>query len=300
MKAPPFGDGAVLTGIKRHEFFPEIRNLAAVAVARTLGLTGDEGVTGDAFMGVVDDRLGLFMEVAPGKPMAAHHYKQKLDRNSSDYARITKRAMKKQLLNDPAVNLAQSKMLGVHSIRFKGKDVLLTGSVTDPKHPDTLEPFRNNNPSLKKAYARVEFFDELINESDCHPGNIIVEEKNGRYCARRIDLDQSFGCNTQYQLSHENSFMPYYLPMQTRYLDKELADRLRAPGMRAAMEAAVAGTLVLNEDIDAFMDRFDMLVAAIDDGEIKVIDNDDGWRAADMTNPRTSLFARDGQRPTFL
>ncbi|MDO9216438.1 MAG: hypothetical protein Q7U14_04150, partial [Lacisediminimonas sp.] len=111
---------------------------------------------------------------------------------------------------------------------------------------------------------------------------------------------QSFGPNTQYQLTHENSFMPYYLPIQTRYLDKELADRLRSPGMRDAMEAAVVGTLVYIEDIEAFLDRFDMIVAAIDAREIEVIDNDDGWRAADMTNPRTSLFARDGQRPTFL
>lgn len=299
-QTPSIGLGAELTEIKEDEFFPETRNLAAVAVARTLGLTGDDGVTGDAFMGIVDDRLGLFMEVAPGKPMAAHHYKMKLDRNSRDYARLTKPAIKKQLKNDPEVNAAQSKILGVHSIRFEGKDVLLAGSVTDPKHPDTLEPFRNNNPSLKKAYARVEFFDELINESDCHAGNIIVEENNGRYCARRIDLDQSFGLNTQYQLDHENSFMPYYLPIQTRYLDKELADRLRSPGMRDAMEASVTGTLVYDDEIEAFMDRFDIIVAAIDDGEIEVIDNDDGWRAADMSNPLTSLFARDGQRPTFL
>ena len=300
------GLGADLTGITDRKFFPEARNRAAVAVARTLGLMGADGVTGDAFMGIVDDQLGLLMEVAPGRPMAQHHFNMELDPTSNAYKFLTGPTIKQQLITNPAVNLAQSKILGVHSIRFDGDRVLLTGSIKDSKHTDDLEPFRNNNPSLKKAYARIEVFQELINESDCHAGNIIVSKKpDGRYCAQRIDLDQSFGIktvNTENDLSHEDSFMAYYLPMEARYIDKELADKMRMPATRAAIEAAVTGTLASEEEIDALLNRFDVIVAAIESGDLEVIDdtqNDEGWRTADMTNPRTSLFARDGQRPAF-
>lgn len=300
---PKIGFGGKLTGIKQNEFFPESRNLAAVNVARTLGLTGEDGVTGDAFMGIVDGQLGLLMEKAPGKPMAQHHYKIKLDRNSTRYAILTHPFTKNLVLKNPAYNLNQCKILGVHSIRYDGDDVFLTGSVKDPKYPDTLEPFRNNDPSLKKSYARVEFFNELINEPDCHAGNMIVEEKSdGSYCARRIDLDQAFGVKSAISLAHKDSYMSYYLPAPARYIDKDLADRMRLPDTRAALEAAVSSTLYYADEVQAFLQRFDAMVAKINNGTIKVIDDsetDEGWRSADMTNPQTSLFARDGRRPEF-
>ncbi len=60
------GLGCLLTEIDDDGFYPEMRNIAAVAVARTLGLIGENGVMGDAFMGVVDGKLGILMQVAPG------------------------------------------------------------------------------------------------------------------------------------------------------------------------------------------------------------------------------------------
>jgi hypothetical protein len=293
------GLGAHLSGIAAHACYPETRNLAAVAVAGALGLLGKDGVTGDAFMGIVDGRPGLLMEVAAGKPMAHPNFNIRLNPDSSDYARLTHPLIKEQVLADPAVARAQADILGVHSIRYDGDDVILTGSVTDLKHPDTLEPYWNNDPSLKKAYARIEFFDRLINESDCHPGNIIVEKnkEDGRYYARRIDLDQSFGSKSNIVLGHANSFMTYYLPIPARYIDRELADKMRLPATRAAVEAAVSDKLTVPVEIKACMIRFDLMLAAINNNEIAIIDNDENWHKVEMNNPLTSLFARDGLRP---
>src|SRR5690606_30535903 len=97
-------------------------------------------------------------------------------------------------------------ILGVHSIRYEGDNVFFVGARDVHKRGDNLKPFQQNNPSLKRAYARLELFDELINGTDCHPGNIFVEARPGnRYCARRIDLDMSFGEISNIKLSPADS-----------------------------------------------------------------------------------------------
>ncbi|WP_151447701.1 hypothetical protein [Lacisediminimonas profundi] len=307
------GLGGALTGIRdledsdsdgEYNYCPERRNLAAVAVARLLGLAGDDGVTGNAFMGIVDKRLGLLMEVVPGKPVAQADYNIALGPDLPHYKQLYD--SRQMLVDDPNLNRDISKIMGVHSIRFKkndkgGVDILLTGSVTPDGQPDNLEPFRNNDASLKKAYARIEFFDELINETDGHPGNIMIEQRpDGRYCARRIDLDQCFGAVRAPDLQGEESFMTYYLPQPVRFMEKMLADKLREDGMRDALEETVLDLLTSEEEVDAFLIRYDAIVQGLEGGEIEIVDdsvNDDGWKAADMSDPHTSLFARDGQRP---
>ena len=139
----------------------------------------------------------------------------------------------------------------------------------------------------------------MINDPDCHPGNIIFEKNNedGRYYAKRIDLDQSFGSKSNIVLAHEDSFMTYYLPIPARYIDRELADRMRLPATRAAVAAAISDKLTLPAEIKACMIRFDLMAAAINNHEIAIIDNDEDWRRVEMNNPLTSLFARDGLRP---
>lgn len=309
------GLGGTLTGIRdleesdgdgEYNYCPERRNLAAVAVARLLGLMGEDGVTGDAFMGIVDKRLGLLMEVVPGTPVAQADYNIALGPDSLYYQQLYD--CREMLVESPDVNRDMSKVLGVHSIRFKendkgGFDIILTGTVTPDGQPDKLEPFKNNDASLKKAYARIEFFDELINETDGHPGNIMIEQRpDGRYCARRIDLDQCFGAVRAPDLQDQESFMTYYLPQPVRFMEKQLADKLREDGMRDALEEAVIDLLTSDEEVNAFLSRYDAIVQALDGGEIEIVDdsvNDDGWKAADMSDPHTSLFARDGQRPNL-
>lgn len=297
---PSIGRSGQLTGIAKEGFAPENRNLAAVAVARTLGLLGENGVTGDAFMGIVDGRLGLFMEVAPGKPMAKPSRDIRVDPRSNDYARLTKPSLKKQVISSPAVNLAQSNLLGVHSIRYDGNNVILTGSITDPNHPDNLEPFQNHDPSLKKAYSTVEIFHQLINEPDGHPGNLLVNKRvDDSYAIRAIDQDQAFGAKSNVLLGPDNAYMAYFLPVRARYIGKELADRMCLPATRTAMALAVSTHLTSQAEIDACMKRFDLIVESIVKGYITVIDDSDSneiWRTVEMTNPRASLFARDGRR----
>jgi hypothetical protein len=93
--------------------------------------------------------------------------------------------------------------------------------------------------------------------------------------------------------------MAYFLPVRARYIGKELADKMSLPATRDAMALAVSTHLASQPEVDACMKRFDLIVESITKGYITVIDDsgsNEVWRNVEMTNPRASLFARDGRR----
>jgi hypothetical protein len=327
------GLGGTLTGIDDDSYMPDLRNMAAVGIARVLNLAGPGGVTGDAFMGLIDDKLGLVMELAPGHPTAEHFYEKKVRTGSILYKRLRK--FRKQLQN-PTENRLQSMLLGVHSIRFKvlaggGVRILLTGTAEHRNYPDQLGPYQAQDPSLKKSYALMQLFVYLVNDSDGHPMNTFVQkDAKGIYTAQRIDLDQCLG-----HLSPEDSlalptnagdgWMKYYLAMFPTHITPELRTILLdaktpkelikvlydleipgKPDKKYLADSSVLPDFDVNDDDeykapDAYsglIERLDRIKAAIVSGDIKTVHTDEDWRAEDMSDPQRFLFGRDSLRMT--
>lgn len=131
-----------------------------------------------------------------------------------------------------------------------------------------------NNPGLAKAMNNLEWLDYLTGQGDRHSGNFILSMgKDGTFHGLvAIDNDASFGA----QLDDPDKFLErdketrkaglgglgYHGVGMPLLIDRQLADKLRAPGAWNQIETALKG-LLTDAEVAAAKARFDKAIIAI-------------------------------------
>ncbi|MDB5841700.1 MAG: hypothetical protein JWQ23_3652 [Herminiimonas sp.] len=262
------------------------RNLAVARLNERLGWN----VIPKTQIAIHDGNPGIAMEIAAGRQPTDRMF---FDRDVTDTKiGLQLMAHREVLLSNPNLMRDQLKILGLHSIRFLGRRVKISGA---HPAPEAVPLFKGG--SVMRELIKLQIIDALTAQSDRHGLNYFIDPVSGRVSG--IDNDQSFGPNIRRSADLAARMTPYsfFCVGLPTVVDLEMVKNII--NLTADDIEAELGDLLLPEEIEATQARLEEIHNHFQHlAMTNRIIQPDQWERQVFDDGTTSYIARDSKGPS--